>query len=84
MGSRSGDIDPRSFPMMENTGMSAREMDTALNKKSGLIGLCGKSDRRDVIKAALEGDKKAQLATDMEGRRIGKYRLLCYVARRPS
>lgn len=74
MGSRSGDIDPAIVPyMMENTGMSAREMDTALNKKSGLIGLCGKSDRRDVIKAALEGDKKAQLATDMEGRRIGKY-----------
>lgn len=74
MGSRSGDIDPAIIPyMMENTGMSARDMDTALNKKSGLIGLCGKSDRRDVLKAAQAGDKNAQLATDMEGRRIGKY-----------
>jgi acetate kinase len=74
MGSRSGDIDPAIVPyMLENTGMSAREMDTTLNKKSGLIGLCGKSDRRDVLKASQEGDKKAQLAIDMEGRRIGKY-----------
>jgi acetate kinase len=74
MGSRSGDIDPAIIPyMMENTGMSAREMDTVLNKKSGLIGLCGKSDRRDVQKSAREGDKNAQLAIDMEGRRIGKY-----------
>ncbi|MDI9455029.1 MAG: acetate kinase [Spirochaetota bacterium] len=74
MGSRSGDIDPAIIPyMMENTGMSAREMDTVLNKKSGLIGLCGKSDRRDVQKSAREGDKSAQLAIDMEGRRIGKY-----------
>lgn len=74
MGSRSGDIDPAIIPyMMENTGMSAREMDTVLNKKSGLIGLCGKSDRRDVQKSAREGDKNAQLAVDMEGRRIGKY-----------
>lgn len=74
MGSRSGDIDPAIIPyMIENTGMSAREMDTVLNKKSGLIGLCGKSDRRDVQKSAREGDKNAQLAIDMEGRRIGKY-----------
>ncbi len=74
MGSRSGDIDPAIIPyMMENTGMSAKEMDTALNKKSGLIGLCGKSDRRDVLKASQEGDKKAQLAIDMECRRIAKY-----------
>ncbi|MGE4584153.1 MAG: acetate kinase [Sphaerochaeta sp.] len=74
MGSRSGDIDPAIIPyMMENTGMSAKEMDTALNKKSGLIGLCGKSDRRDVLKASQEGDRKAKLAIDMECRRIKKY-----------
>lgn len=74
MGSRSGDIDPAIIPyMMDNTGMSAKEMDTVLNKKSGLIGLCGKSDRRDVLKASLEGDKKAALAIKMETRRIAKY-----------
>ncbi len=74
MGSRSGDIDPAIIPyMMDNTGMTAHEMDTALNKKSGLIGLCGRSDRRDVRKAAQEGDAKAQLSIDMECRRLAKY-----------
>ncbi len=74
MGSRSGDIDPAIIPyMMDNTGMSAQEMDMTLNKKSGLIGLCGRSDRRDVRKAAHEGDKKAQLSIDMECRRLAKY-----------
>ncbi len=74
MGTRSGDLDPAIIPyMMENTGMSAKEMDTALNKQSGLVGLCGKSDRRDVLKASQEGDKKAALAIKMECRRIAKY-----------
>lgn len=74
MGSRSGDIDPAIIPyIMENTGMTAKEMDSTLNKKSGLIGLCGKSDRRDVLKASQEGDERAQLAIDMECRRLAKY-----------
>ncbi len=74
MGSRSGDIDPVIIPyMMDNTGMTAHERDTTLNKKSGLIGLCGRSDRRDVRKAAMDGDEKAQLSIDMECRRLAKY-----------
>jgi len=74
MGSRSGDIDPAIIPyMMDNTGMTAHEMDSTLNKKSGLIGLCGRSDRRDVRKAAQDGDQKAQLSIDMECRRLAKY-----------
>ena len=74
MGSRCGDIDPAIIPyMMKNTGMSAAQVDTALNKQSGLVGLCGKSDRRDVLKASQEGDMHAQLAIDMECRRIAKY-----------
>ncbi|MDD3904783.1 MAG: acetate kinase [Sphaerochaeta sp.] len=74
MGSRSGDIDPAIIPfMMENTGMSAKEMDTVLNKKSGLIGLCGMSDRRDVLNAAKEGNEKAQLSIDIECHRLRKY-----------
>ncbi len=48
-------------------------MDTILNKKSGLMGLCGKQDRRDVKAAAQSGDKKAQLGIDMECHRIKKY-----------
>jgi len=75
MGTRSGDVDP-ALPLyiMNQTGMSAAEMDTALNKKSGLLGITGKyTDRRDVEKAANEGDKKALLAQDMECYRIKKY-----------
>jgi len=74
MGTRSGDMDPAIMPyIMNHTGLSAKEMDTALNKKSGLLGICGMSDRRDVADAAEKGDKKAQLAVDMECHRIKKY-----------
>ncbi|MCF0238153.1 MAG: acetate kinase, partial [Sphaerochaetaceae bacterium] len=74
MGTRSGDMDPAIIPyIMNNTGLSAKEMDTALNKKSGLVGICGMSDRRDVANAAAQGDKKAQLGVDMECHRIKKY-----------
>lgn len=74
MGSRSGDMDPAIMPyMMNNLDLSAKEMDTCLNKKSGLIGICGLSDRRDVQAAAEKGDQKAQLAMDMECHRLKKY-----------
>ena len=53
--------------------VTAAEMDTLLNKKSGLIGICGKSDRRDVQAAAKAGDRNAQLGIDMEIHRIKKY-----------
>jgi len=74
MGTRSGDMDPAIMPyIMSHTGLNAKEMDTALNKKSGLLGICGMSDRRDVQTAAEGGDKKAQLAIDMECHRLKKY-----------
>ena len=75
MGTRSGDCDPAlPFYIMRKTGMSAAEMDTALNKKSGLLGVTGKyTDRRDVQKAMEEGDEKAKLAMDMECYRLKKY-----------
>ena len=74
MGTRSGDIDPAIVPYIcKNLGVTVEEMDTILNKKSGLVGLCGKSDRRDVHTAADNGDKMAQLAIDMECHRIKKY-----------
>ncbi|MGP1577287.1 MAG: acetate kinase [Treponema sp.] len=75
MGTRSGDCDPAlPFYIMRKTGMTASEMDTALNKKSGLLGITGKYvDRRDVSKAMTEGDKKAQLAFEMEVYRLRKY-----------
>ena len=74
MGTRSGDMDPAIMPyIMNNTGMSAADMDTTLNKKSGLYGICGLSDRRDVAKKAEEGDLKAKLAIKMECHRLKKY-----------
>jgi acetate kinase len=75
MGTRSGDADmAMPFYVMRKTGMSAAEMETALNKKSGLLGITGKyADRRDIQKAKLEGDKRALLAQDMEAHRVKKY-----------
>ena len=74
MGTRSGDIDPAIIPYIcKNAGLTVEEMDTWLNKQSGLKGLCGMSDRRDVHTAADNGDKLAQLCIDMECHRIKKY-----------
>jgi acetate kinase len=74
MGTRSGDADlALPFYVMRKTGMSAAEVESALNKKSGLFGITGKSDRRDIQKAKLEGDKRAELAQDMEAHRVKKY-----------
>jgi acetate kinase len=75
MGTRSGDADmAMPFYVMRKTGMSAAEMENALNKKSGLLGITGKyADRRDIQKAKVEGDKQALLAQDMEAHRVKKY-----------
>ncbi|MDR2134313.1 MAG: acetate kinase [Treponema sp.] len=75
MGTRSGDADlAMPFYVMRKTGMSAAEMETVLNKKSGLLGITGKyADRRDIQKAKLEGDKRAELAQNMEAHRVKKY-----------
>ena len=75
MGTRSGDLDPAlPFYIMRKTGMSADEMDTALNKKSGCLGITEKfADRRDIEIAASEGDEKSKLCIEMEALRIKKY-----------
>jgi acetate kinase len=75
MGTRSGDCDPAvPFYIMRKTGMSAAEAEQSLNKKSGVLGITEKwADRRDVEQAAVAGDKRAQLAQDMEAYRIKKY-----------
>ncbi|MBC7321202.1 propionate kinase, partial [bacterium] len=75
MGTRAGDHDAAlDFYVMEKEGYSPREIDAILNKKSGLLGITGKYvDRRDVIKAAKEGDQRAQLAIEMEVYRLKKY-----------
>jgi acetate kinase len=74
MGTRSGDMDPAViFHLMRVGGMSADEIDTLLNKKSGLIGLCGDNDMREIRRRIEEGDERAQLAFDIYIHRLKKY-----------
>jgi len=71
MGSRSGDMDPAVvFYMQRELGLSIDEVDDILNKQSGLIGICGENDVREIIKSK---NPKAKLALDMMTRRIKKY-----------
>ena len=67
MGTRSGDIDPAIIPfLMEKRHLSPQEIDTLLNKKSGVLGISGVSnDFRTIGDAAKEGNERAQLALDM-------------------
>ena len=67
MGTRCGDIDPAIvLNVMEKHGYSIKEMDTLMNKKSGVLGISGvSSDFRDLGEAAKEGNERAQLALDM-------------------
>ena len=67
MGTRCGSIDPAIMPfLMDKTGMTAKEMDTYMNKKSGMLGISGiSSDFRDLEAAAAEGNERAQLAIDV-------------------
>ena len=75
MGTRSGDIDPGVvFHMMRKAGLKASEVEKALNKESGVLGITGKwADRRDIEQAAEKGDKIAILAQEIESYRIKKY-----------
>ncbi len=80
MGTRSGDIDPAVVLYMgEQLGMSLQEIDHILNKESGLKGLTGSNDLRDVTRRLEEGDPQAQLALTMYTYRIRKY-IGAYVA----
>ncbi|HBA59952.1 MAG TPA: propionate kinase [Elusimicrobia bacterium] len=75
MGTRAGDHDP-AIPLyvMARESLNPGEMDAILNKKSGKLAITGKfSDARDVEMSAEQGDKRAQLALDMEANRIKKY-----------
>lgn len=67
MGTRTGSMDPAVVTfIMEQEGMSAKEVDTLMNKKSGVFGVSGvSSDFRDLTKAAEEGNDRAALAIDM-------------------
>ncbi len=74
MGTRSGAIDPSILEYVcKESEMTVSEVTNALNKKSGLAGVCGLSDCRDVETAAGNGDEKAQLALEMYHDRVAKY-----------
>ena len=74
MGTRSGDFDPAViFYLANNLGMSLAEIDRLLNKQSGLLGVAGSSDVRDVIAKMEAGDENARLALEMYAYRIKKY-----------
>ncbi|MEU5212623.1 acetate kinase [Streptomyces sp. NPDC020742] len=74
MGTRSGDIDPAvTFHLKRVAGMSEDEVDVLLNKKSGLIGLCGDNDMREIRRRIDEGDQRAALAFDIYIHRLKKY-----------
>ncbi|MFI0784202.1 acetate kinase [Streptomyces lydicus] len=74
MGTRSGDIDPAvTFHLKRVAGMSADEIDELLNKKSGLLGLCGDNDMREIRRRIDEGDERAALAFDIYIHRLKKY-----------
>ncbi|TRY18124.1 acetate kinase [Tessaracoccus rhinocerotis] len=73
MGTRSGDIDPGMPKYLAGKGMTLLEIDDMLNKASGMGGLCGFTDMRDVVAAIDEGDKQAELALDIYVHRLISY-----------
>lgn len=71
MGTRSGDIDPGViFHLHRVAGLSVDEIDTLLNKRSGLLGLTGTGDMRDVLQAADAGIPRAVEALEIVGHRL--------------
>ena len=74
MGTRCGSIDPAIVPIiMKKEGLSPDEMDTVMNKKSGMLGLCGTSDNRTIEARAKEGDERAKLIESMLCHQLTKY-----------
>ncbi len=74
MGTRSGDLDP-AVPLFvqRRAGLSAEAVDAALNQESGLRGLAGTSDMRELLAREQAGDEPARLALDLYCCRIRKY-----------
>lgn len=74
MGTRSGDVDPFIiFHLVNQLGYSLDQVNNVLNKQSGMLGLTGFSDMRDVTKAIAEGNEEAELAYKIYAYRIKKY-----------
>jgi len=74
MGTRCGDLDPAvSFYLRRATGMPEEDLEALLNKGSGLKGICGVNDMREVIRMESRGEPLAQLALELYCYRIKKY-----------
>ncbi len=74
MGTRTGDIDPAVvFHLYREGGYSIDEIDTMFNKQSGLKGLCGHNDFREVLGLIEEGNEDAKVALDVFVHRLLKY-----------
>ncbi|MBD0824670.1 acetate/propionate family kinase [Aestuariibaculum marinum] len=74
MGTRSGDIDASViFHLKDKLGYDLKQINTLLNKQSGMLGLTGYSDLRDIETMAAKGNKDCQLALEMNAYRIKKY-----------
>ena len=74
MGTRSGDVDPGIPALLaRKTGKSAEEIEAILNRESGLKGLSGSNDMRDLLTRSTEGDSGAQLAVQIFAHRLRKY-----------
>jgi len=74
MGTRTGDVDPAlSFFLADHLKMSLNEINELMNKESGLKGICGTNDMREVLERSDSGDQRAQVALDVYTYRIKKY-----------
>lgn len=74
MGTRCGSIDPAIVPIiMKKENLTPDQMDTVMNKKSGMLGLCGTSDNRTIESRAKEGNKRAKLIESMLCHQLTKY-----------
>ncbi|WBA42153.1 acetate/propionate family kinase [Hymenobacter canadensis] len=74
MGTRAGDTDQAViFHLVEQLGYSLDDVKNLLNKESGMLGLTGHSDMRDITRLLNEGDPRARLAYDLYAHRIKKY-----------
>jgi len=74
MGTRTGDVDPAlPFFLADHLKMTLKEIDELLNKESGLKGICGTNDMREVLERKKTGGALARIAVDVYTYRIKKY-----------
>ena len=73
MGTRSGDLDPSILVFLGRAGWSAEDLDSMLNRQSGLKGLAGNNDMRSVVEAAEAGDARSAMALAVASYRLSKY-----------